>query len=114
MKGTSVLLVLSVGCLLVASCGAKKDAAKKEKDLKAQIEARVVELTCACIEPQNKGLSKEQYEGIRDNCFRSVFPTIASEFQLTEENNPYGGMMQMLGAYDRIKDGLKDHCPRAE
>jgi len=106
-------LLVFTGMVLI-SCGAKKKAQKKEKDLKARIEARVVELTCECIEPQNKGLSKKEYEAVRDNCFRSVFPTLSAEFQLTEENNPYGGMMQMMAAYDRIKDGLKDQCPRAE
>jgi hypothetical protein len=108
-------ILLIIALLLLVSCGAKRKATKlSDKDLKTQIEERMIELTCECIEPQNNGLSKKEYEDIRDNCIRGSFPTIASEFQISEENNPYGGMMQMLAAFDRIKDGLKDNCPRKE
>ena len=113
MKLAKYISLFSI-LIVIGSCGAKKKDGKGKVDIKAQIEARVVELTCACIEPKNQDLSKKEYEDVRDQCMRSAFPTIAAEFQISEENNPYGGMVQMLAAFDRIKDGLKDNCPRNE
>lgn len=105
--------ILVIGLLFV-SCGARRKEAKKEA-LKAQIEARVVELTCECLEPYNDGtLSKKEYEDKRDECLRGTFPTLSKEFDLSEENNPYGGMIGFMSAFERIKDGLKEKCPRKE
>jgi hypothetical protein len=113
MKIIRTLSFFIFSILLLASCGNKKKDGKG-KDLKTEIESRMAELTCECIEPKNKGLSKKEYEDLRDECLRSSFPTVQAEFQVNEENNPYGGMMEMMAAFDRIKDRLKAKCPRNE
>lgn len=107
------LTLVAVACLTLVSCGARKKEAKGE-NTKEKIEARVVELTCECLESKNNGLTKKEWEDARDQCLRESFPTLQAEFGLSEENNPYGGMMQMMAAWDRIKDGIKDSCPWKE
>ncbi len=101
-------------CVAICSCGSKKNqenADEKPKDLKTQIEERMVELTCECLGPNASELEKQAYEAARDLCFQKCFPTILTEFKLTQETIPYKGSVELLAAFDRVKEGLAEKCP---
>lgn len=98
---------------ITVACGSRKNVTAEDeppKDLKTQIEDRTVELTCNCINETGKEYSRSEFEAVRDACFQNNFQTIMTEFNLTLENMPYSGPVELLAAQSRVKDGVDESC----